>query len=73
MKTILSLCTFIAATASMNAQSITAPQSGNILDILSGNIAGTNVINYSGDPTSSGPYIMINGIRSFTYQSFCSL
>ncbi|MBR6197111.1 MAG: TonB-dependent receptor plug domain-containing protein [Bacteroidaceae bacterium] len=69
MKTILSLCTFIAATASMNAQSITAPQSGNILDILSGNIAGTNVINYSGDPTSSGPYIMINGIRSFTYQS----
>lgn len=69
MKTILSLCTFIAATASMNAQSITAPQSGNILDILSGNIAGTNVINYSGDPTSSGPCIMINGIRSFTYQS----
>ena len=69
MKTILSLCTFIAATASMNAQSITAPQSGNILDVLSGNIAGTNVINYSGDPTSSGPYIMINGIRSFTYQS----
>lgn len=69
MKTILSLCTFIVATASMNAQSITAPQSGNILDVLSGNIAGTNVINYSGDPTSSGPYIMINGIRSFTYQS----
>ena len=69
MKTILSLCTFIAATASMNAQSITAPQSGNILDVLSGNFAGTNIINYSGDPTSTGPYVMINGIRSFIYQS----
>ena len=69
MKTILSLCTFIAATASMNAQSITAPQSGNILDVLSGNFAGTNIINYSGDPTSTDPYVMINGIRSFIYQS----
>ena len=69
MKTILSLCTFMAATASMNAQSSANSQSGNLLDAMSGNFAGTNIINYSGDPTSTGPYVMINGIRSFIYQS----
>ena len=69
MKTILSLCTFMAATASMNAQSSANSQSGNLLDVMSGYFVGTNIINYSGDPTSTGPYVMINGIRSFIYQS----
>jgi len=48
----------------IGAQDIQSPQSGNVLDALSGRLAGVNVINYSGDPTSKGPTVMINGVRS---------
>ncbi len=55
---------FTGSAKVMDSKEIEAVQSSNALDVLSGHVAGVEIINPTGDPASNSPVIRMRGITS---------
>ncbi len=55
---------FTGSAKVMDSKEIEAVQSSNALDVLAGHVAGVEIMNPSGDPSSNSPVIRMRGITS---------